>query len=584
MGKVYLAQHPTLGNLVAIKELAPFLAQDAKFRQRFLQEAQAQARLSHPYIVEVKDLIEDESGVFLIMEYMPGGSLEDIIERSSGPLDPGWVLPRVRQALSALDFAHQKGVIHRDVKPSNILLDPSDNAKVSDFGIAIVLGSRRLTATGTALGSPHYMSPEQITRPKEVDHRADVYSMGIVLYEMLTGRVPFEGDTDFNIKLAHVNEPPPLPRQLNQSIPEALEQAVLKALAKDPVQRFGGCGEFARALELAISDAAVAAPIPTAQMETPSSSEVRREPATPPPLTHAEPPLEGAKSSRRRRGVSSFLPPPGDTPAVSDPMSRPHVGATPGAQGAASTVRRTTPPSSPAGAKDGRAFAISGSQRRGFVKRYCLMSAVAIPAAFGCAFGGLYLLFGWDAGFLLKWLAVLACFLSGALMGLGQWQVLRRAMTLTTGWILASGGTTFVLMTSFYAFLSLGWIDEEGVVLFSLTAAGMFITIPALVLLRHAKGTWWWYVTSLFGWALAFAVAAALVEFADRMTGTMTGESIGFILALGVAGLVVALFQALALLRLRRKERAAAKPKPGTLGWQIAAIIVILTIVAWLLP
>ncbi len=290
MGKVYQARHPTLGIMVAIKELAPYLAKDAQFRQRFLQEAQAQARLSHPYIVEVKDLIEEDSGAYLVMDYMPGGSLEEVIAKSPGPVDPDWALPRMRQALSALDFAHQRGVIHRDVKPSNILLDAGGNAKVTDFGIAIVLGSRRLTMTGTMLGTPQYMSPEQIITPKQIDHRADVYSMGVVLYELLTGRVPFEGETAYKIQDAHVKEPPPPLRQLNPSIPEALERVVLKALAKEPEERFAGCGELGQALDQAFLGAPAAtqrlqAPIPApTQVAQPSTGSL----TTPVPPTQVK--------------------------------------------------------------------------------------------------------------------------------------------------------------------------------------------------------------------------------------------------------------------------------------------------------
>jgi serine/threonine protein kinase len=178
---------------------------------------------------------------------MAACTLADVID--SGAIDISRVLTWTTQALSALDCAHQRGVIHRDIKPSNIMFYDAGNAKLTDFGIALVMGGRRLTSTGMTMGTSEYMSPEQIVSPKDVDHRTDVYSIGIVLFEMLTGRPTFQGEIEFAVRTAQVNDPPPPLRDLNPDVSQDLEHAVMRALAKDPNHRYSGCGEFADDLE-----------------------------------------------------------------------------------------------------------------------------------------------------------------------------------------------------------------------------------------------------------------------------------------------------------------------------------------------
>ena len=275
MGEVFLARHQSLGTVAAVKALFPILIHDPKLIERFSQEARTQAQLHHPNIARVIDFLQNEERWYLVIEYVSRGSLSDRLDVANGLLPIEQALRWGCQSLRALDHAHQKGIIHRDVKPSNLLLDEYDRIKVTDFGIARVVGNVRLTTTGESLGTPQYMSPEQIRRPQSVDHRTDVYSMGLVLYEMLTGRVPFDSDSEFDIKQMQVAQAPRSPRELNEAVPEELSDLLLKALAKDPDDRFSGCGAFARAIEEFQSE--LSPPVPP-----PPDPEVIQRPITPP--------------------------------------------------------------------------------------------------------------------------------------------------------------------------------------------------------------------------------------------------------------------------------------------------------------
>jgi serine/threonine-protein kinase len=248
MGEVWLATHRVLERRIAVKILAPELTSDPRFRERFIAEAKVQGRLSHPHIAQIQDFLEENGRFAILMEWVPGGTLADAIDRAGGPLPIEQTLKWAGQALEALDYAHQHGVIHRDVKPTNLMVDAARDIKVADFGIAVAMGARRMTTTGRAVGTPQYMSPEQIVRPQSVDHRTDVYSMGVVLYEMLAGQVPFDADTDYTLLKLQVEAPPPPLRNLNPLVPEWLEAVVLQCLAKSPDDRFAGCASVAAAL------------------------------------------------------------------------------------------------------------------------------------------------------------------------------------------------------------------------------------------------------------------------------------------------------------------------------------------------
>lgn len=247
MGIVYLGEHVRLKKRYAVKCLASHLSADKQFLERFEKEAIAQAHLEHPNIVQVTDFFEEGDQYFLVMAYVDGHSLEQIIVQKRRLSEPE-TLRIFKDILNGLNFAHSKGVVHRDMKPSNILVDNKGSAKIMDFGIAMVAGVERKTKTGITMGTAHYMSPEQIMTPKELDHRSDVYSAGVILYEMLTGKVPFDGDTDFMIYQQHVQGKLPDLREM-LAVSDTLCAIVEKALEKNRDDRFSGCGEMLEYIE-----------------------------------------------------------------------------------------------------------------------------------------------------------------------------------------------------------------------------------------------------------------------------------------------------------------------------------------------
>jgi serine/threonine protein kinase len=252
MGVVYLAEHVDVPTVrCAIKSLSDTLSTDPLFHERFRQEIDNQAKLgSHANVVRVTDVVERRGRIFLLMDYVEGPDLGKWI-KSKGKLSQKEALGLFRGILAGMAHAHSKGIIHRDIKPANILIEQGRSARINDFGLAILAGAReqRHTVTGAAVGSPCYMSPEQITRPHEVDHRSDIYSLGVVLYEMLTGEVPFDGDTAFAIQQQQVHTPAPDPRKRNSTISPELARIIQTAMAKEPRARFPHCLDFLRAIE-----------------------------------------------------------------------------------------------------------------------------------------------------------------------------------------------------------------------------------------------------------------------------------------------------------------------------------------------
>src|SRR5256714_1236098 len=235
MADVYLAEDQELGRRVAIKILNDRHAADDSFIERFRREAKNAAGLSHPNIVSIYDRGEAEGTYYIAMEYLSGRSLKELIV-SRGPTPIRIAIDYTRQMLAALGFAHRHGIVHRDIKPHNVVVDADGRLKVTDFGIARS-GASQMTEVGSIIGTAQYLSPEQ-AKGAPVDQRSDVYSVGIVLYEMLTGQVPFTGDTPLEIAMKHLSEVPVPPSELRDEVPEDIDMVTLRALAKDPEDRY----------------------------------------------------------------------------------------------------------------------------------------------------------------------------------------------------------------------------------------------------------------------------------------------------------------------------------------------------------
>ncbi|HWC13592.1 MAG TPA: protein kinase [Actinomycetota bacterium] len=247
MGTVHRAVDEKLNREVAVKVLAPNLAGDTSFVERFRREALAVAGLAHPNIANVFDYGQDGETHFIVMELAQGRDLSRVL-REEGPLSPERVARIVPQICAALGHAHAAGIVHRDVKPGNVIVDEHDRVKVTDFGIARASGESKLTVTGSVLGTAHYISPEQASGV-ELTPSSDIYSLGIVTYELLTGAVPFTGESLMSVALRHVNDDVPAPSELDPDVPPYLDEIVRRATQKDPKQRFADTEEMAAAFE-----------------------------------------------------------------------------------------------------------------------------------------------------------------------------------------------------------------------------------------------------------------------------------------------------------------------------------------------
>ncbi|MDD5369003.1 MAG: protein kinase, partial [Anaerolineaceae bacterium] len=308
MSAVYKATDPNLQRTVAVKLIHPHLSSNDEFIRRFESEATAIARLRHPNIVQVFDFNHDADLYYMVLEFVPGETLQSRIKRMN---DSGRHLP-IRDVLhftidicKAADYAHQRGLIHRDIKPANVMLDVNGNAILMDFGIARILGGQQHTATGAVLGTALYMSPEQI-QGLHPDARSDIYSLGVTLFETLGGQPPFEADSAMTLMMKHLNDPVPDLSKLHPGIPEAVKAIVNRALEKDRANRFQTCAEMAAALQEALDQVGpkedgqtqkpekemAAPPLPTLATIIETQSPAVRPPATliepagvvPPPL------------------------------------------------------------------------------------------------------------------------------------------------------------------------------------------------------------------------------------------------------------------------------------------------------------
>lgn len=277
MAQVYKAYHPSLDRYVAIKVLRSDLVEETEFLARFRREARAVANLRHPNIVQVYDFDVQDDLYYMVMELLEGDTLKAYLNafRTRGERMPLGELTRIlNDALAGIAYAHAEGVIHRDLKPANILLTKRGQAVLTDFGIAQILGGTQYTVAGALMGTLNYMAPEQ-GRDGKCDARSDIYSLGIVFYEMLTGSVPFDADTPLAILMKHLNDPLRPPRTLAPSVPEAYERVVLKALSKDPDDRYQGADEMSAALTAAAQETGIQVPAATTLPQTVPVSSVR---------------------------------------------------------------------------------------------------------------------------------------------------------------------------------------------------------------------------------------------------------------------------------------------------------------------
>ena len=392
MGRVYKVRNVLSDRIEAMKVLLPDVASRQDLAARFLREIKVLASLSHPNIAQLRTALTVDNQLLMIMEYVEGTTLAERLEKGAIPLAD--ILNYIDQVLSALSYAHQQGVIHRDIKPSNMILTPQGVVKLMDFGIARSGNDRSLTMTGTTLGSLNYMSPEQV-KGEPTDARSDIYSVGISLYELVTGKRPFQAHSDYSLMAAHVKETPRPPIELDQNVPSTLNEIILMAIAKDPAQRFKTADAFRNALKSvqvpagvsqaapaaavspdavtatlwtpvpAPANAAVAEPAPSLPSVTPAPAPV----PTPPPVqprTHrglymalgacivlVVLVLAGIYVPRRSKTQAKTPPeqPPASTgaqtanPAPQDVSQQaPAAPATPNAEGSAMPLQPTTPP------------------------------------------------------------------------------------------------------------------------------------------------------------------------------------------------------------------------------------------------
>src|SRR5918911_1723571 len=307
MADVDLAEDQELGRRVALKMLDERHATDEQFVERFRREAQSAASLNHPNIVSIFDRGQAEGTYYIAMEYLDGRTLKELLVRN-GPTPIPIAIDYARQILSALAFAHRNGIVHRDIKPHNIVVGPDGRLKVTDFGIARS-GASQMTEAGSIVGTAQYLSPEQ-ARGAPVDPRSDLYSLGIVMYEMLTGKVPFTGETPVEIAMKHLSQIPEPPSELRPEVPHDLDAVVMRALAKDPEQRYGSAEEMDADLARVARGVAVARETEDAMTQGLSGGGISNaQTMVQPPRTTVAPPP--APPAYRSPGYYDYEEPPG---------------------------------------------------------------------------------------------------------------------------------------------------------------------------------------------------------------------------------------------------------------------------------
>jgi serine/threonine-protein kinase len=295
MGEVWRAHDTGTDRIVAIKLLPANFSENEEFKQRFRREAHAAARLNTPHVIPIYDYGEIDGRLYVCMRLMEGRDLQTLL--ADGPLEPSRAVRIIEQVALALHAAHKVGLLHRDVKPSNILLDDDDFAYLIDFGIARAADETRLTKTGNTIGTFHYVAPERLSGELGEDARADIYALACVLYECLTGRTPFAGDDMARLVAAHLNTPPPQPSKVKPDVPLQLDEVIATGMAKDPDQRYATTVELARAARDATT-VPLASPGPSGSGHQPSQ-----------PTLRAAAPIHGQDTQLAATGAAPVLPP-----------------------------------------------------------------------------------------------------------------------------------------------------------------------------------------------------------------------------------------------------------------------------------
>ena len=324
MGSVFKGVDVMLDREVAIKSLRPELARKPDLLARFRSEAVTLAKLNHPNIATLFSFFRSGDDFYMVMEFVDGPTLDDII-RDARVMTPERAVPLFCQALEGIDHAHNMGILHRDIKSANIMVSSQDVVKVTDFGIARVLGEAGMTRQGAVVGTIEYMSPERI-QGREIDRRSDIYALGVVLYEMLTGRGLFSTTSEYELMRAHVEQPPPAPRELQPGIPQAVEAVIMRSLAKKPEYRIPTAAEFQQALWAALRPADVPAtrsghtPVPAPQQPPRPKQTVLYEEPEPAASAPAPPPPAPPPAVPETRFVPEATPPVEPPPPRSPPV------------------------------------------------------------------------------------------------------------------------------------------------------------------------------------------------------------------------------------------------------------------------